>query len=121
MTAVALKIPQEILDDAGLPYEGVRDVTAWVIAMDSIKVASGVITLASLQAQIEPLARAIRRWRLRHVARGCTLSVKGPGLDVCIDLPPNISRSQILRALHQLAAADEVAPAAPTGSRPRQT
>jgi hypothetical protein len=103
MTNVKLYLPPEILAEADVPYEGVRDLDGIVLAIDGINVAASVITLATLRFRARSLVAAIRRWRLSagH-ERPITLTVKGANIDLKIDLPPNVSSGELLDQLRPL-------------------
>jgi len=106
MTAVRLDLPEEILRLAELPYEGVRDLQGVVIAIEGINVTASVITLATLKQYAPALASAIRRWRLRQDTKPLTLTVRGDGISIKIDLPPNVSTGQLLDQLSPLLERD---------------
>ncbi|MEU8300100.1 hypothetical protein AB0C04_22835 [Micromonospora sp. NPDC048909] len=102
MSSVKLLLPPEVLEELDLPYEGVRDVSAVTLAIEGISVAANLATLATLQPQVGALVAAIRNWRLRDPRPSVTLTVKGPGLDMKLDLPRNVSRAQLLDQLRPL-------------------
>lgn len=93
--------------DAGVPYEGLRDVQGIVLAIEGINVTASIVTLVTLKQYAPLLAAAIRRWRLRQDHAPRTLTVKGDGIDLEIDLPPNVSTQQLLRQLARLLDEDK--------------
>ncbi|MEH1014268.1 hypothetical protein V6U90_14290 [Micromonospora sp. CPCC 206060] len=105
MTSVRLELPAQIIEEINLPYEGVRDASAVTLAIEGIGVAANLAalaTLATLQPQAAALVAAIRRWRLGEPQPSVTLTVKGPGLDLKIDLPRNVSTARLLEQLRPL-------------------
>ncbi|MEH1055561.1 hypothetical protein V6U89_10170 [Micromonospora sp. CPCC 206171] len=102
MTSIKLLLPPEVLDEVALPYEGIRDMSALTLAIEGVAVAANLATLAALQPQMENLVAAIRNWRLREPQQSVTLTVKGPGIDLKIDLPRNVRRSELLDQLRPL-------------------
>lgn len=101
MTSVHLYLPAEMIEEAGIPYEGVRNLDGIMLAIDGINVAASIVTLAALRPRVHELAAAIRRWRLRHQGPA-TLVVKGRGLDLRIELPPNVQTAELLDQLRPL-------------------
>ncbi|MEV6631519.1 hypothetical protein AB0M54_12290 [Actinoplanes sp. NPDC051470] len=89
-----------------LPYEGVRDAAGIVIAIEGVNVAASIVTLATLKQYAPRLASSLRQWRLRQPRRAAgeptTLTVRGPGLSLTVDLPPNVSTQQLLTQLAPL-------------------
>jgi hypothetical protein len=55
---VLLHLPPEVIAEAGLPYEGLRDPNGITLALDGINVAASVVTLATLRLN---LVRAVGR------------------------------------------------------------
>ncbi|MEV4769350.1 hypothetical protein AB0K20_29850 [Micromonospora matsumotoense] len=102
MTSVKLLLPPEVFEELALPYEGVRDFSAVTIAVEAIGVTANLATLAVLQPQAAALVTAIRNWRLRVPQTSVKLTVTGPGLDLKIDLPRNVSTAQLLDQLRPL-------------------
>ena len=102
MRSVRLALPEEIVQDAGIPYEGLRDVQGVVLAIEGINVTASIVTLVALKQYAPQLAAAIRRWRLKQARSPLTLTVQGNGIDLKIDLPPNISTQRLLRQLAPL-------------------
>ncbi|MEH0818913.1 MULTISPECIES: hypothetical protein [Micromonospora] len=102
MTTVKLLLPADVMEELDLPYEGVRDVAAITLAVDAVAVMANLATLATLQPQLGELVAAIRNWRLRDPRPSATLTVKGPGIDLKVDLPRNVSRAQLLAQLQPL-------------------
>src|SRR5688500_9787775 len=94
MKTVKLQLPEEIVRDAGLPYEGLRDVAAIELAIEGINFTASVVTLVTIQKYAPQLAAAIRRWRLKQDRNPHVLTVKGDGIKLTIDLPPNVSKQQ---------------------------
>lgn len=107
MASVKLLLPPEVIQELDLPYEGVRDVSAITIAIEGIAVAANLATLATLQPNVNALVAAIRNWRLRDPRPSVTLTAKGPGLDLTIELPRNVSRAQLLDQLRPLFDQEE--------------
>jgi hypothetical protein len=103
MTTVRLSLPNEVLDELDLPYEGLRggpdDLS---IGIEGINVAASLVTLATLRPQLSALARAVRRWRRRDGRDTVVLTVRGHGLDLRLDLPANVQTADILAALQRL-------------------
>ena len=73
MTSVSLQVPQEIVDELAMPYEGVRGGQGIIVAIEGINVAASVVTLATLRPYARRFVEAIRHWRLRdkRVASWC--------------------------------------------------
>ncbi|HET6530556.1 MAG TPA: hypothetical protein VFH03_08065 [Actinoplanes sp.] len=95
------------MQDAGLPYEGLRDVQGVVLAIEGINVTASIVTLLTVKKYAPRLASAIRRWRLKQDQSPRVLTVKGSGIDLTIDLPPNVSTQQLLHQLAPLLDAEE--------------
>ncbi|MGC4746125.1 hypothetical protein ACLQ28_10740 [Micromonospora sp. DT201] len=102
MTSVKLLLPADVLDELALPYEGVRDVSSVTLAIEGIGVMANLATLATLQPQVGALVTAIRNWRLRDQRPSVLLTVKGPGIDIKLDLPRNVSTKLLLKQLAPL-------------------
>src|SRR5688500_2974043 len=102
MRSVKLALPEEIVRESGIPYEGLRDVQGVVLAIEGINVTASIVTLVALKQYAPQLAAAIRRWRLKQVRSPRTLTSQGDGIDLKIDLPPNVSTQQLLRQLAPL-------------------
>ncbi|MFG1605654.1 hypothetical protein [Actinoplanes sp. NPDC049265] len=89
-----------------LPYDGVRDAGAVVIAIEGVNVAASIVTLVTLKQYAPRLAAALRQWRLHQPRKPAgeptTLTVRGPGVSLSIDLPPNVSTQQLLTQLAPL-------------------
>lgn len=94
------------MQQAELPYEGVRDLQGIVVAIDGINLTASIVTLATLKQYAPALAAAIRRWRLRQDTKPMTLTVKGDGIDLTIELAPNVGTQQLLRQLAPLLEKD---------------
>ncbi len=92
--------------EAAIPYEGVRDLHGIVFAIEGINFTASIVTLVTLKQYAPALAAAIRRWRLRQDTKPMTLAVKGDGIDLTIELPPNVSTQQLLRQLAPLLDKD---------------
>ncbi|MBM0236139.1 hypothetical protein JNW88_01610 [Micromonospora sp. ATA32] len=107
MTSVKLLLPPDVIEELNLPYEGVRDISAITLAVEGVSVMANLATLATLQPQVSALVTAIRNWRLRDPQPSVTLTVKGPGLDLKIDLPRNVSKAQLLDQLRPLFADED--------------
>jgi len=99
-------LPEEILRQAELPYEGLRDLQGVVVAIEGINFTASIITLATLKQYAPALAAAIRRWRLGQDTKPMVLTVKGDGVDLKIELPPNVSTQQLLEQLAPLLEKD---------------
>ncbi|MGC4892478.1 hypothetical protein [Micromonospora sp. DT31] len=102
MTTVKLLLPADVMEELDLPYEGVRDASGITLAVDAVSVMANLATLAALQPQLGELVAAIRNWRLRDPRPSVTLTVKGSGIDLEVDLPRNVSRAQLLAQLQPL-------------------
>lgn len=107
MTSVKLLLPPDVIEELDLPYEGVRDVSAITLAIEGVSLMANLATLATLQPQVSALVTALRNWRLRDPRPSVTLTVKGPGLDLKIDLPRNVSKTQLLDQLRPLFAEED--------------
>lgn len=102
MSTVRLELPPEIA--AGLDLETARDLGAVVAVIDGVAVVANVVTVASLVPHLRTLAAAIRSWAAgRAGERPPVLAIKGQGLDIRMELDPNVSTGRILRVLEQLA------------------
>lgn len=102
MTTVRLLLPADVIEELDLSYEGVRDVSAITVAVGAVSVMANLATLATLQPQLGALVTAIRNWRLRDPRPSVTLTVKGPGIDLKVDLPRNVSKAQFLAQIQPL-------------------
>jgi hypothetical protein len=103
VTNVLLHLPPEVIAEAGLPYEGLRDTNGITLALDGINVAASVVTLATLRRSARNLARAIRNWRLKSPpGQRMTLTVHGEGIELRLDLPPNVGVGDLLEQLQPL-------------------
>ncbi|HET8658919.1 MAG TPA: hypothetical protein VFM55_07970 [Micromonosporaceae bacterium] len=112
MADVELVLPPEVLAELDLPDQGTRgDGAPYRIVVEGLNVVASVVTLAALRPRLPALARALRRWVLRLDRPTPTrVLVHGQGIDVKLELPPNVPVTEILRALEALArAADEPA------------
>lgn len=108
MANVKLLLPDEVTSRLGLPHPDSRDVDLLVLAIDGLNVTASVVTLAVLRPQLAELAAALRTWVLRRpVTSNARLTVKGPGLDLRLELSPNVSRAEILAALQPLLDKDD--------------
>jgi hypothetical protein len=103
---VRLNLPEQVLRETELPYDGVRDPGAVVVAIQGVDVAASIVTLATLKQYAPRLAASLRQWRLRQPRQPAglptTLTVRGPGLELSIDLPPNVSTQHLLTQLAPL-------------------
>ncbi|MGC5663994.1 hypothetical protein ACN261_26805 [Micromonospora sp. WMMD723] len=102
MTSVKLLLPADVFDEIDLPYEGVRDLSALTLAIEGTAVLANLATLAGLQPQLGALVGAIRNWRLRDERATVVLTVEGPGVDLRLDLPRNVSTAVLLKHLEPL-------------------
>lgn len=104
MTSARLALPEEIVAHLDLSLDSERDAgMVLTISIDALNVAASVITVATLKQQLPELAQAIRAWARRHPApTHPTLSVHGPGIDLKLSLPPNVSSRTILEGLAPL-------------------
>lgn len=107
MRNVKLVLPEEIVRDAAIPYEGLRDVQGVVLAIEGINFTASIITLVTLKKYAPRLAAAIRRWRLKQGPASRTLTLKGDEIDLKLDLPRNVSSRQILELLAPLLDEDQ--------------
>jgi hypothetical protein len=94
------------VQQAELPYEGLRDLHGIVVAIEGINFTASIVTLATIKQYAPTLAAAIRRWRLLQDTKPMTLTVKGDGIDLKIDLPPNVGTQQLLEQLAPLLEED---------------
>lgn len=102
MTSIVLRLPEEIIKELELPYEATRDASAVTMAIEGIAVAANVATVLSVQPQLQAIAAAIRRWRLGDSRESVVLTVRGPDIDLRVDLPRNVSTDRLLRQLRPL-------------------
>jgi hypothetical protein len=102
MTSVVLRLPEEIMQELQLPYEGARDASAVTIAIEGIAVAANLATVLTAQPQLRAVVTAIRHWRLREPRESVTLTVRGPGIDLRMDLPRNLNADRLLHQLEPL-------------------
>lgn len=86
------------------------------VALDVIGTVSNVVTVAQVTAAAPELARRIRRWLQGHTGRRTTetrgdepprLLIKGPGVHVELDLPPNVPSQRIVAALLEALAPEQ--------------
>jgi len=91
---------------AAIRLDAARSLPSIAVAMDAGTGTAGLVTLATLKERAPALAAAIRRWRLYRDARPMTLTVKGDGTDLTIDLPPNVGTRQLLLQLGPLLDKD---------------
>lgn len=98
---VGLRLPREVI--AVLPTEpfDTRGTSDLIIILNVIDAASGVITLASLRKSLPELASALRGWIHKQPQQPdahnpTRLAVKGPGVDLEVELPPNVSSQKII-------------------------
>lgn len=94
------------MQQAELPYEGLRDLHGIVVAIEGINFTASIVTLATIKQYAPALAAAIRRWRLHQDTKPMTLTVQGDGINLKIDLPPNVGTQQILEQLAPLLEND---------------
>ncbi|UQU62829.1 hypothetical protein COUCH_27850 [Couchioplanes caeruleus] len=104
MTSIVLRLPETVVQELALPYEGSRDASAVTMAIEGIAVAANVATVLTAQPQLQAIAAAIRRWRLGNERESVVLTVRGPGIDLRIDLPRNVSSERLMRQLQPLLA-----------------
>jgi hypothetical protein len=102
MTSIVLRLPDEIIKELPLPYEATRDALAVTMAIEGIAVAANVATVVTAQPQLQAIAAAIRRWRLGTSRESVVLTVRGPDIDLRIELPSNVSTQRLLRQLSPL-------------------
>jgi hypothetical protein len=84
----------------------VRDLGGIVVAIEGINFTASIVTLAALKQYAPALAAAIRRWRLRQDTKPMTLSVRGDGVDLKIELSPNVDTQRLLQQLAPLLKKD---------------
>lgn len=109
MTSIELRLPAEVLAEIEIPYEGTRGVGDFSIAMEGVDFTASVVTLAALRPRIAAFASALRRWVLRRQrSTPVRLTIRGKGIDVKLDLPPNVSTAQIMTAIADLIDEDGV-------------
>jgi len=99
MTSVSLQVPQEIVDELAMPYEGVRGGQGIIVAIEGINVAASVVTLATLRPYARRFVEAIRHWRLRDKRATVVLTVTGPGVEIRLELSRNIQPGELLEQL----------------------
>jgi len=80
----------------------VRDLQGIVFAIEGINFTASIVTLVTLRQYAPNLVAAIRRWRLNQSKGAVVLTVKGGGLDMRVDLPPNVSTRELLQQLSPL-------------------
>jgi hypothetical protein len=102
MTTVQLSLPDEVVRELSLPYEGVRGPYDLAIAIEGIDVVASIVTLAQLRPQLATLANALRRWRRADGQRPAVLTVDGPDIKLRLELPPNVQTTDVLAALQSL-------------------
>jgi hypothetical protein len=108
MTNVHLLLPDEVTSRLSLPSPDSREVDLVVVAIEGLTVTASIATLATLRPQLGELATALRGWIIRRpVATSTRLTVKGRGLDLRVELPPNVSRAEIIAALQPLLEAGD--------------
>ncbi|BCJ51774.1 hypothetical protein Asp14428_32490 [Actinoplanes sp. NBRC 14428] len=106
MTSVQLALPDEILQEVNFPYDGVRDASGITLAVEGVNLTASIVTLAAIKQYAPRLASAIRRWRLHQDKDSIRLTVKGGGIDMTVDLPPNINTQRLLEQLTPLLEKD---------------
>lgn len=101
MTMVELRLPADLM--AALPEEqgterGLSDIG---ITLDVVGAVSNIVSLAGVLKAAPELARRLRAWiRGRPADAGpVRLTIKGPGIALELDLPPNISSEKIADAV----------------------
>lgn len=104
MTSVKLRLPQEVIDQLDIPYEGERGVPGVNLAIEGVNLAASVVTLAALRLRAHTFVAALRRWRLRQPSPSIILVAKSSQLDLRIELPRNVSTRQLLAQLEPLLA-----------------
>jgi len=88
----------------------VREASGITLAIDGINLTASIVTLAANKQYAPRLVAAVRRWRLHQDKDSITLTVKGGGIDMTIDLPPNISTQRLLEQLTPLLEKDYLVP-----------
>lgn len=99
-------MPETVIQDAGIPREGLRDAHGIIFAIEGINLTASVITLATLRQYAPALVSAIRRWRFGQEKGPVVLTVKGDGIDLKLNLPPNVSTQDLLLRLAPLLDED---------------
>lgn len=108
MTHVQLMLPDEVVSGLALPPPDSRDADLVELAIEGLTVTASIATLAVLRPQLRELAAALRGWVLRQpVGTRSRLTVKGRGLDLRLELSPNVSRADILAVLQPLVDRDD--------------
>lgn len=108
VTQIQLLLPDEVQAELILPDPDGRDADLVVLSVEGLTVAASVVTLAALRPQFGALAAALRKWVLRRPAGPPPrLTVQGRGLDLRVDLSPNVSRAEIIAALQPLLERDD--------------
>jgi hypothetical protein len=98
---VELRLPPEIMAAVEADTDTERGPSELSVALDVVGAVSNVFTVAQLLKAAPELARRLRAWvRNRPAHHGEErLLIKGPGVSVELDLPPNVSSQKIVDAL----------------------
>ena len=112
---VELSLPEEVA--AALPpvEETERGPSDFSVALEVIGAVSNVVTVGQVVRAAPEIARRIRGWLQSRTGRAGTstgketprLVIKGPGVHVEIDLPPNVPSQRIAAALIEALAPDQ--------------
>lgn len=101
---VELKLPKDVITELDLGGIRTRGAPELILAVEGVNLLASTITVAGLAGQLPTLARALRRWVSRQPAEShpIQLLVKGPDIDIKLELSPNVDTARIVTALTQL-------------------
>jgi len=103
VSTVRLELPVGVAD--GLDLQTARDWGSVAAVIEGVDVVANVVTLTSLAPHLRALAQNIRAWAGgRPGAPPTVLTIRGKGIDVRVELDPNVPTAKILRALERLTA-----------------
>ena len=107
---IELLLPEEVM--AGLSEEPYveRGPSEISVVLDVVGAVSNFVTVAGLLKSAPELARRLRTWVQGHPDEGVRqlLTIKGPNVNVELELPPNIPSQKIVDAI-----ADALTPPSP--------
>lgn len=113
--AVELRLPADVMTAVEPDADTERGPSEFTIALDVVGAVSNVVTVAQVLKAAPELARRLRSWahgRSTHPDE--RLVIKGPGVSVELDLPPNVSSQKIVDALTEALQADTADRGMPT-------
>jgi hypothetical protein len=98
---VELRLPPEIMTAVAVDTEAERGPSEFSVVLDVVGAVSNVFTVAQLLKAAPELARRLRARVQKSPSRlgEERLVIKGPGVSVELDLPPNVSSQKIVDAL----------------------